>query len=92
MHLPAGEYGVRITDRGRATVYRKVTLQGNQATVLSETLTALSGVAFNITDAGGNSIPCKVQFSGQRHGAPQSRPSKPRTRLRGSMALGDGQV
>ena len=64
VHLPAGEYGVRITDRGRTTIDRKVSLQGNQATVLSETLTALSGVALNITDAGGHSIPCKVQFSG----------------------------
>ena len=40
VHLPAGEYGVRITDRGRTTFDRKVILQDNQATVLSETLSA----------------------------------------------------
>ncbi len=64
LYLPEGEYGIRISDRGRSPVERDVSLQANAATVLSETLSATSGVAFAITGADGKDTPCKIQFIG----------------------------
>ena len=64
LYLPEGDYGIRIGDRGRSPLERKVSLKASNATVLSETLSASSGVAFAITGNDGKDTPCKIQFIG----------------------------
>ena len=64
LYLPEGDYGIRISDRGRNLVERKVSLKASEATIIIETLSAASGVAINITGGEGKDSPCKVQFIG----------------------------
>lgn len=62
--LPVGDYDIEIRDRGRPTLNRNVTIEPNTSTSLKASMDAPAKIDFDIRDAHGQSIPCKVQFKG----------------------------
>jgi hypothetical protein len=64
LQLPAGEYEVEVQDRGRSPLTRNVVIVANDSTPLMASMNAPAKIDFDIRDAHGRSIPCKVQFKG----------------------------
>ena len=63
--VPPGEYQISFSARGRKTVNSKVNVVENfTSSPLRISMLPLSGVAFDIRDAGNKDTPCKVQFIG----------------------------
>ena len=64
LHLPAGKYAVDTADRGRASLHQELVVDGKNPAPLSVEMEPVAGVAFDIRDEKGRSLPCKVQFIG----------------------------
>ncbi|NIP94161.1 MAG: hypothetical protein GWO24_12185, partial [Akkermansiaceae bacterium] len=62
--LPAGNYPYRAVDGGRADYRGEVNLKKGTGSRVAVELGPQSAVVFRVTDEGGKSIPCKVQFEG----------------------------
>ncbi|MFA6543537.1 MAG: CehA/McbA family metallohydrolase [Limisphaerales bacterium] len=62
--LPAGSHGVEISDLGRESVTRSVSVSAGKAPGFSATLGPQSAITFDIRGENGQPIPCKAQFIG----------------------------
>jgi hypothetical protein len=83
LRLPPGSYNLRVTDIGRETVQRDITLNPDGQLGLPIEMSAASAIEFDITDDAGRSIPCKAQFIGQ--GGTKNPDLGPRDRAHGCV-------
>jgi hypothetical protein len=62
--LPPGDHEIEVSDLGRDTVKQPVSLKRDANPDLQISMTASTGIAFDIRGENGRPLPCKVQFLG----------------------------
>lgn len=62
--LPPGDYEIEFTDPGRKRIKQTVSVAADATAKVEAEMAVEAAVVFDITDAAGRGIPCKVQFHG----------------------------